>query len=392
MFRTPRSHLILLLATAPLAAMPAAQASAQPAGFQPAGVEAAESFGPAVQRRSPARGVYEIVYSPRRNAVFVATSGGWGEGADPARILRLNADTLAVEGEILLERKAFGLALDDAGDRLYVGNTVDASLTVVDLATERQIAVIQLEQKTAGKDGELAYPRDLRQLVVDPANERVYIAAHAFEAGSVLHVVNTRTLRVEKTLTGLGETKVPGIWLDAPSHRLFLSNLLGEILTVDTRTLEIANRFDSGVEQPMNMVLDPATNRLFVTDQGSQTLRDYLASISALPKIAPGGDRVAVIDAATGAAVASIPTEEGPLQLLFDSERDRLYVTNRAAGTVTAYDSETYVPLGSVSVPDHPNTLALDRQRNILFASVKNGEAAEETQPETVVRMDVSAR
>lgn len=55
----------------------------------------------------------------------MASAGGRGEGAAPSKILRLHPETLAVQAEIPLERKGFGIALDDAGNRLYVGNTND---------------------------------------------------------------------------------------------------------------------------------------------------------------------------------------------------------------------------------------------------------------------------
>lgn len=340
-----------------------------------------------VTREAIAKGVYELVYSPRQNAVFVATSGGWGEQADPARILRLNPETLAVEAEIPLRRKAFGLALDDTAQRLYVGNTVDTSLTVVDLATQREVAVIQLEEKVKGADGKERYARDLRQLVVDPDKHRVYVAAHAFDAGSVLYVVNTDTLQIEKRIDGLGNAKAPGIWLDAANDRLFISNLLGEILTIDTCRLEIAKRFKTEIEQPLNMALDAASNRLFVTDQGLEFLRNYMA------KSVPGyqsngtGNRVVVLNADTGAVQASFPTGEGPLQLWLDSERKRLYVTNRGAGTVGVHDSDTYALLDTIAVPTHPNTLAQDAKHNVLYVSIKNGEGDPKEGRESVARL-----
>lgn len=359
---------------------PSSSSASQAAAYVPIKAEQ-------VQRQAIAKGVYELVYSPTRNAVFVASSGGWGDQADPAKVVRLNPDTLAVEAEIPLQRKAFGLALDDAAGRLYVGNTVDTSLTVVDIAAQREVAVIQLEQKVKGADGKERYQRDLRQLVVDQDNHRVYIAAHAFEHGSVLYVVNTDTLQVEKRIEGLGKAKAPGIWLDAGKNRLFISNLLGEVLTLDTRTLEIAERFKTEIEQPMNMTLDTATNRLFVTDQGSKSLGEYIA------KTVPGyssngkGNRVVVLDADTGAVQASIPTGEGPLQLWLDAKRKRLYVTNRSAGAISVHHSDTYELLDTIPVPTHPNTLAQDAERNVVFVTIKNGEGDPKGSKESVARL-----
>ena len=71
----------------------------------------ATSATTAVQRQAVAKGLYELAYSPKQNAVFVASSGGFGDDAGPAQVLRLNPATLAVETRIPLERKAFGVVL-----------------------------------------------------------------------------------------------------------------------------------------------------------------------------------------------------------------------------------------------------------------------------------------
>ena len=129
------NHLKTTSALLPLALAAAlAGCAQQPTATNPSATPAAAAAKTTaqVQRQALAKGLYELAYSPRQNALFVASSGGFGPDASPAKVLRLNPQTLAVEGEIPLERKAFGVAFDDASGRLYVGNTVDLSVTVVD--------------------------------------------------------------------------------------------------------------------------------------------------------------------------------------------------------------------------------------------------------------------
>lgn len=362
------------------------------AGHAPQAVAAAPGAQPAaspdqaaqVERKALVQGLYELAYSPRQNAVYVASSGGWGDDAK-AKILRLNPQTLAVEGEIALERKAFGVTLDDAGGRLYVGNTVDLSVTVVDIVNNRVVGVVQLEEKTKGDDGKERYPRDLRELVVDPANNRLFLQGHGAE--SVLYVVNTQTLRVEKIIPGLGGPKAPGLAFDPAGQRLFITNLRGELLTISTSTLDITQRVQTETEQPLNIAFDPASRRLFVTDQGLPSIREYQT------KAIPGfqskqpGNRVAVLDADSGKQLHSIPTDAGPMGILLDAQRQRLYVTNRAAGNVAVYDSRTYALLQTIPLPTHPNSLALNAQGNAVYVSVKNGDADPKDAPESVARI-----
>ncbi len=357
-----------------------AQAASAPSS---AGTEAAQTNAQ-VQRQAVAQGLYELAYSPRQNAVFVASSGGWGDGAQ-AKILRLNPRTLAVEGEIPLERKAFGVALDDAGGRLYVGNTVDLSVTVVDIANNRVVGVVQLEEKITGDDGKQRYPRDLRELAVDPANKRLFLQGHSSE--SVLYVVNTETLQVEKIIEGLGGPKAPGLSFDPAGERLFVTNLQGELITISTRTLAITGRVQTDVEQPLNIAFDPASKRLFITDQGAEGIREYQASSIPGFQSKNPGNRVAVLDADTGRVLHNIPTAEGPMGILLDAPRQRLYVTNRPAKVVTVYDARSYQLLETILLPTHPNSLALNAQDNAVYVSVKNGDDDAEDALESVARL-----
>ena len=362
--------------------VPAALASAPTAASAP-------TTAP-VQRQAVAKGLYELAYSPSQNAVFVASSGGFGDDTGPAQVVRLDPATLAVQARIPLERKAFGVVLDDANHRLYVGNTVDTSVTVVDVAQNKPVGTVQLMEKVVGKDGQSHYSHDLRELVVDAPNHRLYVTGHSQE-GSVLFVVDTQSLQLIDTIAGLGNAKAPGLALDAAGKRVYTSNLRGEVVTVGTDSGKVEQRFTISAEQPMNIALDPSGPRLFVTDQGLEMIRSYQGnSIEGFVSRHPG-KRVLVLDRRNGQELASIPTDAGPLGILLDAPRKRLYVTNRQAGTVTAYDSDSYRQVGSWSVPTHPNSLALDAKNNVLYVSIKNGEADPKGSEESVARIELGS-
>lgn len=361
-----------------------------PAASATSPVAATSSATANVQRQAVAKGLYELAYSPSQNAVFVASSGGFGDAAGPAQVLRLDPTTLAVQQRIPLERKGFGVVLDDANNRLYVGNTVDTSVTVVDTAQNKAIGTVQLMEKVTGKDGKSYYSHDLRELVVDAPNHRLYVTGHSQE-GSVLFVVDTQSLRLIDTIEGLGKAKAPGLALDAAGKRVYTSNLLGEVVTVGTDSGKVEQRYQVSAEQPMNIALDPAGKRLFVTDQGLEMIRKYQgSSIEGFVSRHPG-KRVLVLDRSSGAELASIPTDAGPLGILLDAPRKRLYVTNREAGSVTAYDSDSYQQVASWSVPTHPNSLALDTKNNVLYVSIKNGEGDPKGAEEAVARIDLGS-
>ncbi|WP_312252559.1 YncE family protein [Stenotrophomonas sp.] len=342
----------------------------------------------AVQRQAVAQGLYELAYSPSQKAVFVASSGGFGDNAGPSQVLRLDPTTLAVQTRIPLERKAFGVVLDDAHNRLYVGNTVDTSVTVVDTAQNKAIGTVQLMEKKVGKDGKAGYTHDLRELVVDSAANRLYVTGHSGE-GSVLFVVDTTTLKLIDTIPGLGKAKAPGLALDAANKRVYTSNLLADLVVVGTDSKKVVAEHKIAAEQPMNIAVDPDGKRLFVTDQGSEMIRNYMTKSSEGFTSKHPGRRVLVLDRSTGKELASIPTDAGPLGILLDAPRKRLYVTNRDGGTVTAFDSNSYQKVATYEVPTHPNSLALDAKNNVLYVSIKNGEKDAKGSEESVARIQL---
>ncbi|WWW36403.1 YncE family protein [Stenotrophomonas rhizophila] len=358
-----------------------------PSAFAVGKTTPAAETAAAVLRKPVAQGLYELAYSPTVDVVYVASSGGFGDAAGPAQLLLLDPNTLDVEAQIPLERKAFGLVLDDANHRLYIGNTVDTSVTVVDTNTHKVVGIVQLMEKKVGKDGKAAYTHDLRELVVDGPANRLYVTGHSGD-GSVLFVVDTQSLKVVNTIPGLGNAKAPGLALDAKGKRVYTSNLLAEVVTVGTDSGKVEQRFKVSAEQPMNIALEPSGKRLYVTDQGSEMIRKYQASSSGFTSTHPG-QRVLVLDRTTGKELASIPTDAGPLGILLDAKRKRLYVTNREAGTVTSYNSDTYKPLKTYSVPTHPNSLALDAKKNVLYVTVKNGDNEAKGSPESVARIQL---
>lgn len=335
-----------------------------------------------MQQKAIAQGLYEIAYSARQNAVFVASSGGRGEGAEAARVFRLNPETLAVEAEIPLPGKGFGLSLDDAQDRLYVGDASDPAITVIDTERGAVIDVVRLAEKP--KDGEEARYH-FRELLVDSRNHRLYAPGLSF-ADSALYVVDTASLTLEKVVPGFGFVTA-GIALDPATDRLFVSNMQGQIITLDTKNLQITAKTETAGDQLLNLAFDPAKGRLFATDQGHEFFSTLWAEHLPDYKARGQGNQVLVVDAESGKDLSHLPSGQGPIALLLDPERHRLYVTNRGDRTLAVFDSETYALIERIALPAHPNSLALDAKANVLYVTLKRGDEMEKTAAESVVRI-----
>jgi YVTN family beta-propeller protein len=343
-----------------------------------------------VQRQAVAPALYEIAFSAKQNAVFVASAGGRGPDAPPPRIFRLDPKTLAVVAEIRLERPGLGLAIDDDANRLYVGNAFDASVTVVDTRTNQVSTVVQLAQKVKmkdfdGKDTE-RYPHNLRELVLDKANQRLF-APGIWITDSALYVVDTDKLALEKVLPGFG-FGTAGVTLDATASKLFVSNMQGQVHVLDSRTLAREKVLEVQADQLLNLAFDRKKGVVVATDHGADgpnTVRQKFAKLEYT--LRGPGSRVAVIHPADGKVVHYIDTGKNPVAPLIDEQRHRLFVTNRGSGTVSVHDTRDYRLLQTVQLPSHPNSLALNPATGEVFVTIKNGEKDPKDGSESVARI-----
>lgn len=323
------------------------------------------------QRQDLAPHLYEIEYSARQGALFVASAGGFSPGAPPSRIFRLDPVTLAVQAEVALPLWGFGLALDDAGGRLYVGHATDAAVSVVDIAANRLLGTLRLAEKVRRPDGREAAPYGLRRLVFDAARNRLYLPGLGMQDG-VLYVVDARgDMALEKTVAGIGPG-ASGIALDPAGARIFVSTLAGQLVNVDAVRLEVTRQSPAGgAEQPLKMAWDPSANRLLAIDQGLEGIRRMQAQrIPGFVSRNPG-NRVVALNPETGDLLAEAPVPEGPVSLLPDAVNRQLYVASRAGGAVTVLALDTLAKRAELKLEPMPNSLALDPAGKALFATVK---------------------
>jgi len=327
------------------------------------------------QKHAPA--LYELAYSAEQQAVFVACAGGFGDNARLARVLRLNPETLDLQGEIPLQAPGLGVTLDDDNHRLYVGNGSETAISVIDTRSHEAVAFIRLAEKAEFPDGKggttLRIPHGLRELRLDSARQRLFAPGLWSDTTGVLYVVDTQTMTLEKTIPGFGFGPA-GIVLDAQAGKVYVSNLQGQLFRVDAATLELEQTFEIAADQLLNLAFDPKRRRIIAVDQGAANVDHVRENIARLPyEKRSEGNRIIVINPEDGSIEHSIESGTGPVNLLLDPQRERLYVTNRGSGTVSIHDAaDAYRLLDTVVLPDHPNSLSLDAQTGAIFLTVKN--------------------
>ncbi|MDH1085787.1 YncE family protein [Pantoea brenneri] len=309
------------------------------------------------------KGVYELAFSPKDNAVFVATSQN--SNGNGGTVFRLDPTTLAVQQSINSDLKAFGAAINPQTNVLYVGNTVEGSLTAIDASSGKVLNSLLLDGR---KRSETVRPLQPRQVAVDVKTNRVYVTGLGPQ--SVVWVVDGSTLQLISTVPNTGKMAT-GLAVDSAAQKVYVTNGDGELVTLNARTnaIEKKQKIDGDKEHFfLNIALDTRGQRAFLSDSKQA--------------------QVLVVDLRTQQVIQRIDVPES-LAVLFNQDRNELYVTHRKAGEVSIIDASNYRVKQSVKTPGLPNSLALSADGNTLYVSVKQpgSRKAPPKDPDSVMRI-----
>lgn len=211
--------------------------------------------------RDVGNGVYELAVDSQQNALFVASSPSFDKDKTSGLIYKLDLEKLTTTEVIDTSRRAFATALDEENQVLYVGNTLEGSVTLVDTRSGKELAILQLS--------EAKNPKDIvhtREMVLDKQHHRLYVSGVA-EKG-IVWVVDTQKREKIATLENMGQYPT-GMAVDANKNRLYVVNGRNELITLDTTNHQIINRFTIEPDKKhffLNIALDAKNNRAFLTD------------------------------------------------------------------------------------------------------------------------------
>ena len=247
---------------------------------------------------------------------------------------------------------------------LYVGNTLEGSVTLIDTRSGKELAILQLSEAKNPK--EIVHTREM---VLDKQHHRLYVSGVA-EKG-IVWVVDTQKREKIATLENMGQYPT-GMAVDANKNRLYVVNGRNELITLDTTNHQIINRFSIEPGKKhffLNIALDAKNNRAFLTD----------------PDLAD----VLVVDINTGKVIAPIKVINS-LAVIYNEKRQEVYITHRNAKRISIVDSKTYQVKQSIETNALPNSLALSSDANTLYVSVKQPEKTAGVKPDYMLKIDIS--
>lgn len=305
--------------------------------------EAAKPVDTAITQRALGDGLYEMVYSPVSEALFVASAQAFKD-VNGGMIYRLDPVTLATKGETHTDMKNFGTAIDQQGSVFYTTNSLDGAISKVDAQSGKVLQRLVFPGKIS-KEG---YPAGARE-VLWHGNE-LYVGRVA-DPGYI-SVVDTKTFKLKTEIKNAGKW-VTGLLYSPLTERIYAANGSGEILVINPRSHKIEKRLTAGDGKEylfLNMAEDPATGRLFVTDDSK-------------------AKTTLVFDERSGKVIKRI--EGDALGIKFNAQRNELYISQRESKKVLQLDATTYAVKKSWAFDKSPNSLLIGPDNNTLYVTLK---------------------
>lgn len=272
-------------------------------------------------------GQYQAAYSERNKVLWVTSAIGRPPVKESA-LLKVDPKTLKVLASYQppvsdpatgAREAVYGVAVDDRNNTVWVTNTRDGGVAVYGQKDGKRLAAV------GGID-------HAREVVVDQQRGRVYASANG---GASVAILDARTYKLIKKVD-VASSGPAGLALDQRTGLVYATDLTNnKVLVIDPNQPDKVRQFATGGKGSISVDLDPVRRELYVSNQESGT--------------------VTVLNAATGAQVATIATGAGALSVRVDAAAKRAYVANREAGTVTVVSLTNKKILAQLATGPNPN-------------------------------------
>ena len=236
-------------------------------------------------------------------------------------IFDATADNVASATLVAVGRAPAHVIVDARGERAYVSNSEDDTVSVVDAARGSVVGSIP----TA------ASPHGLR---MGPDGREIYVAATKGNAVSVIDVATS------KVIANIPVGKAPvQVGFTPDGTRVYVSlRDDNAVAVVDTKTRRLITSIPVG-RGPIQVFATPDGNFMYVANQGSGQDPD---------------NTVSVIDTRRNVVVKTLTTDRGAHGVVVSDDGSRVFVTNTFAGTVSTIDATTQRVMGSMRVGSDP--------------------------------------
>ncbi|WP_045047334.1 YncE family protein [Rouxiella chamberiensis] len=295
-----------------------------------------------VTQRVLGDGLYEMADAPEAKAVYVASAQSFKD-VNGGVLYRLDPTTLKTTGETHTDLKNFAMASDPDNGVFYTTNSLDGGISRVDAKSGKVLQRLMFKDKA--KDGQ---PIPAREIFLHKG--LLYVGG--VNDSGIIWVVDAKTLKLKKRISNAGKW-VTGIIYSSATDRIYAANGGGEVLVINPHNDKIEKRLtpaDGKSYLFLNMAEDPATGRLFVTDDSK-------------------AKTTVVFDERSGKVVKRI--EGDALGIKFNPTRNEIYISQRESKKVLQLDATTYAVKNSWSFDTRPNSLLVSADGQVLYVTLK---------------------
>mgnify|MGYP000910062578 CR=1 FL=1 len=274
-------------------------------------------------------GQFQDAYSKKTNKIWVAGTADRDEHV--STIARIDANSLKIEAVAELPiikgdsgysyEGAYGITVDDEEGTVWVTSTRDNSVAVYDQATMKQLWT----NAGLSKDDPnwIEHPREVR---VDHESGKAFVTGRFF-----VSAIDLKTKKVEKIqLEGApdGGTRYISMNILVDGGKLYVPERTGgKLFVIDTKTFKVEKTISvkgdkDGEVRPSDVAIDHSQNEIYVSSQG----------------VKGENSGVSVYDATTHEFKKFIPFGTQALSLDNDEANDLVYVTDFGTGKVGVID------------------------------------------------------
>ena len=274
-------------------------------------------------------GQFQVAYSKKTNKIWVA--GTADRDKHVSTIARIDANSLKIEAvaELPIVKNdkgyqydaAYGITVDDVDGTVWVTNTTDNSVSVYDQATMQQVWT------TAGiAETDPNWIEHPRSVLVDHESGKAFVTGRFF-----VSAIDLKTKQVEKIqLEGApdGGTRYISMNILVDGGKLYVPERTGgKLFVIDTKTFKVEKTISvkgdkDGEVRPSDVAIDHSQNEIYVSSQG----------------VKGENSGVSVYDATTYEFKKFIPFGTQALSLDNDEANDLVYVTDFGTGKVGVID------------------------------------------------------
>ena len=274
-------------------------------------------------------GQFQVAYSKKTNKIWVA--GTADRDKHVSTIARIDANSLKIEAvaELPIVKNdkgyqydaAYGITVDDVDGTVWVTNTTDNSVSVYDQAT------LQQTWTTAGiAETDPNWIEHPRSVLVDHESGKAFVTGRFF-----VSAIDLKTKQVEKIqLEGApdGGTRYISMNILVDGGKLYVPERTGgKLFVIDTKTFKVEKTISvkgdkDGEVRPSDVAIDHSQNEIYVSSQG----------------VKGANSGVSVYDATTYEFKKFIPFGTQALSLDNDEANDLVYVTDFGTGKVGVID------------------------------------------------------